>query len=124
VVIPRIESDLVDLFVKMGEGRLDEAVVVPSERAACTVMLVSEGYPGDYAKGKTMTGFSTVRGSLAFHAGTKLKDGSVVTNGGRVLAMTSYGVNIKEALERSYENAARIQYDGKYFRTDIGWEFL
>jgi phosphoribosylamine--glycine ligase len=123
VVMPRLENDLVELLLAMGAGKLNEVTVQHSAQAAGTVMLVSGGYPGDYAKGKVMTGFNRVNGSMLFHAGTASKDGAVVTSGGRVLAITSYGANIKAALAKSYENAAHIQYDGIYYRKDIGWEF-
>lgn len=123
VVMPRLENDLVELMVKMGEGKLNEVTVTHDKRAACTVMLVSEGYPGSYPKGKLMTGFDQVHGSILFHAGTAHKDGEIVTNGGRVLAITSYGDNIQNALAVSYENAAHIAYEGKYYRRDIGYEF-
>ncbi|MCD6013336.1 MAG: purD [Flavipsychrobacter sp.] len=123
VVMPRLENDLVELILKMEEGKLNEVQVQHSNRAAGAVMLVSEGYPGDYEKGKVMTGFENAKGSMLFHAGTAAKDSAVVTNGGRVLAVTSYGDDIKQALAKSYENAALINYDGKYYRMDIGWEF-
>lgn len=122
VVMPRLENDLVQLIVKMNEGGLNEIKAQHSAKAACTVMLVSEGYPGDYAKGKVMTGFDT-EGSLLFHAGTAVKEEAVITNGGRVLAVTSYGADIKDALKTSYANAAKINFEGKYYRTDIGYEF-
>ncbi len=123
VVIPRLENDLVELILKMSEGKLNEVTVQHSNKAAATVMLVSEGYPGDYPKGRKMTGFDKVKGSHLFHAGTKKSNEDIVTNGGRVLAITSYGDDIKKALSRSYENAEHIEYEGKYFRNDIGWEF-
>lgn len=123
VVIPRLENDLVELIVAMEEKRLDEVAVRHSEKAACTVMLVSEGYPGSYAKGKVMTGFGQASGSLLFHAGTAVKEEEVTTSGGRVLALTSYGADIKEALALSYANAEKINFEGKYYRTDIGYEF-
>jgi len=123
VVIPRLDNDLVDMILKMEEGRLNEVTVQHSAKAAGAVMLVSAGYPGDYEKGKIMSGFDKVRDSLLFHAGTKQNNGSVVTNGGRVIAITSYGDNIKEALAQSYRNAELIEYDGRYYRHDIGWEF-
>ena len=133
VVIPRLENDLVELILKMNEGKLNEVTVQHSPKAAGAVMMVSEGYPGDYPKGRVMSGFEKVKGSLLFHAGTKFensntqdtnsKDRVIVTNGGRVIAITSYGDNIKQALEKSYENAALIDYQGKYYRKDIGWEF-
>lgn len=124
VVMPRLENDLVELIIAMADGKLNEVAVQHSSRAAGAVMLVSKGYPGDYEKGKVMTGFDKVRGSLLFHAGTVIKDNEVVSNGGRVLAVTSYGETIKKALEKSYENAERIEYEGKYCRKDIGWEFV
>jgi phosphoribosylamine--glycine ligase len=123
VVIPRLENDLVELILKMHEGKLNEVSVAYSARSAAAIMLVSEGYPGDYPKGRVVTGLDKVRGSMLLHAGTKDENGGVVTNGGRVLAMTSLGDNIKHALARSYENAAVVDYQGKYYRKDIGWEF-
>ena len=123
VVIPRLENDIVELIMKMSEGKLNEVTVLHSAKAAGAVMMVSEGYPGDYPKGRKMTGFENVKGSLQFHAGTAVKDGNVVTNGGRVIAITSYGDNIKAALAKSYENVAHIDYEGKYYRKDIGFEF-
>ncbi len=123
VVIPRLKNDIVDLFLKMDEGKLSEITIEHDSRAAGAVMMVAGGYPGDYVKGKVMTGFEKVSGSMLFHAGTTTKDGSVITNGGRVLAITSYGSDIKAALAKSYENAALIQYEDKYYRKDIGWEF-
>ncbi|GAA4464200.1 phosphoribosylamine--glycine ligase [Nemorincola caseinilytica] len=123
VVMPRLENDLVELILLMGQGRLTEGIIKHSAQAAGAVMLVSGGYPGDYAKGKIMTGFQQVQGSMLFHAGTTTRDGNVVTSGGRVLAITSMGRDIKEALAKSYENAAHISYEGCYYRRDIGWEF-
>lgn len=123
VVIPRLKNDIIDLFLKMDEGKLSEVTIEHDSRAAGAVMMVAGGYPGDYAKGKVMTGFDKVQGSMLFHAGTTTKEGDVVTNGGRVLAITSYGSDIKAALAKSYENAALIQYEDKYYRKDIGWEF-
>lgn len=124
VVIPRLENDLVELIVLMHEGRLNEAKAQFKQEAACTVMLVSEGYPDGYAKGKVMSGFTDVKDSMLLHAGTTNKDGQIVTNGGRVLAITSLGSDIQNALARSYKNAGLIQYEGKYYRKDIGYEFL
>lgn len=123
VVMPRLENDLVELMMLMSEGRLNEVKAEHSKRAAGAVMLVSGGYPGDYAKGKVMTGFEKTKGSMLFHAGTAVKGENVVTSGGRVLAITSYGDDIKQALAKSYENAAHIEYEGCYYRKDIGWEF-
>ncbi|MCB0696229.1 MAG: phosphoribosylamine--glycine ligase, partial [Chitinophagaceae bacterium] len=123
VVIPRLENDLVELIVLMHNGKLNEAAAKFKAEAACTVMLVSEGYPDSYAKGKVMTGFENVKDSMLLHAGTIIKDGHVVTNGGRVLAITSYGKNIADALATSYANAEQINYQGKFYRSDIGHEF-
>lgn len=124
VVMPRLENDLVELMVATHEGTLDSIIVQHDTRAACTVMLVSDGYPGDYEKNKEMTGLKNTTGSLLFHAGTTLQDGKVLTNGGRVLAVTSYGTDIKSALEQSYKNAAVIDFEGKNYRKDIGYEFV
>lgn len=124
VVIPRLENDLVELILKMGACKLNEVEVRHSAKTAGAVMLVAGGYPEKYAKGKVMTGLDKVRGSLLFHAGTQSNaENETVTNGGRVLAITSYGDNLKQALEKSYENAALVTYDEKYYRKDIGWEF-
>ncbi len=123
VVIPRLENDLVELIGKMQEGKLNEVTIQHSPKAAGAVMLVSEGYPGDYPKGRVMSGFEKARGSLLFHAGTKLAGNDIVTNGGRVIAITSYGDNMRQALEKSYENAALVDYEGRYYRKDIGFEF-
>lgn len=123
VVMPRLESDLVELIRKMHEGKLDEVTVKHSEQAAATVMLVAAGYPDAYEKGKVMTGFSDVDGSILFHAGTAGKGTDIVSNGGRVLAITSYGATIKDALEQSYHNAEKVNFEGKYYRKDIGYEF-
>ncbi|MBW7914391.1 MAG: phosphoribosylamine--glycine ligase [Taibaiella sp.] len=123
VVIPRLENDLVELIVLMDEGRLNEAKAKFKQEAACTVMLVSAGYPDSYAKGKVITGFDEVKNSMLLHAGTALKDGHIVTNGGRVLAITSFGKDIQDALTTSYTNAGHIQYEDKYYRKDIGYEF-
>jgi phosphoribosylamine--glycine ligase len=125
VVLPRIESDFVELMLATGKGTLNEYDLKVSTQTAVTVMLVAEGYPGDYAKGKVMTGFDEVNDSLLFHAGTKKNDnGDLVSNGGRLLAITSFGNNVKEAVTKSLTNAEKIQYDGKYYRKDIGYEFL
>lgn len=123
VVMPRLENDLVELILKMGAGKLDEVTVQHSAKAACTVMLVSEGYPGSYPKGRPMTGLNTVQDSILFHAGTAQNGEDIVTSGGRVIAVTSYGDTLKDALALSYANAEKIQYEGKYYRRDIGYEF-
>jgi len=123
VVIPRLENDLVALLLLMNQGKLNEATVTHSPQAAGAVMLVAGGYPGSYAKGSVMTGMQQVTDSMLFHAGTTTRDNDIVTNGGRVLAITSLGADIKTALNKSYQNAALIHYDDMYYRRDIGWEF-
>ncbi len=123
VVMPRLENDLVELLVAMEEGKLNEVEIKHDTRAACTVMLVSEGYPGAYAKGKPMQGLEQVKNSILFHAGTTVLEGETCTNGGRVIAITSMGETLEEALSTSYKNAEEVTYEGKYFRRDIGYEF-
>ncbi len=120
VVVPRIESDLLDLFIAVGNKKLKEKKIEIDPRTAATVMLVSGGYPEEYEKGKEMTGMEKCTGSLLFHAGTTGKRGNVKTNGGRVLAITSYGNSIREAVNQSFANAELINYEGKYYRKDIG----
>ena len=122
VVIPRLKSDLVELFVAVGNEKLEEAVLEIDERSATTVMIVSGGYPEDYEKGKVITGLDKVEGSIAFHAGTALKDGEVVSSGGRVIAVTSYDNDFKEAIKKSYQNIAKLNFDKMYFRKDIGFD--
>ncbi|MEM9918345.1 MAG: phosphoribosylamine--glycine ligase [Bacteroidota bacterium] len=122
VVIPRLKNDLMELFIALSEGRLEEQSIQIDERAATTIMLVSGGYPQAYEKGKAIQGLAEVKDSIVFHAGTKMSDGKLLTNGGRVLAVTSYGNNFQEALKQSGLNADKIQFEGKYFRRDIGMD--
>jgi phosphoribosylamine--glycine ligase len=124
VVIPRLENDLVELLLKACNGGLKDATVQHSALHAAAVMLVSGGYPGDYAKGKEMTGIDAAGDSLFFHAGTTARDGKVFTSGGRVLAITTLSSTLQEALSGSFSCAEKINYDGKYYRRDIGYEFI
>ena len=119
-VMLRLKSDLVDLFEGVATGTLTEKEVEFDERAAVCVMMVSGGYPGSYENGFAISGIEDVEGSIVFHAGTAVKDGQVVTNGGRVIAVSSYGKDKAEALTKSFTEAQKIQFQGKYFRRDIG----
>jgi phosphoribosylamine--glycine ligase len=119
-VMLRLKSDIVDLFEGVAEGNLNEREITFDERAAVCVMLVSGGYPQAYKKGYPITGVDEVEGSIVFHAGTALKNGQVVTNGGRVIAVSSYGKDKAEALAKSFQEAQKIKFTDKYFRSDIG----
>lgn len=119
-VMPRLKSDLVDLFEGVAKGDLDQRQVEFDPRAAVNVMLVSGGYPQEYKKGYPITGTDEVEGSIVFHSGTALKDGHLVTAGGRVISVTSYGTDKAEALAKSMENAQKINYTDRYYRRDIG----
>jgi phosphoribosylamine--glycine ligase len=122
VVLPRIESDLVEVFNKVAAGNLNEVELKVKKEAAATLMLVSGGYPEDYEKGKEITGLDDIDGSIVFHAGTVEKDGKVLTNGGRVIAITSFGKDFQEAIKKSYQNAEKLHFDKMYFRKDIGFD--
>ncbi|QEE48754.1 phosphoribosylamine--glycine ligase [Flavobacterium alkalisoli] len=122
VVIPRIKSDLVEAFKALSNGTLAQTAFEIDERSAATIMMVSGGYPEDYEKGKVITGLDKVEDSIVFHAGTKDDNGNVVTNGGRVLAVTSYGADYKEAIKKSYQNIDKLNFDKMYFRKDIGFD--
>ena len=125
VVLPRIESDFTELMLATATENLHQYNLKISSQTAVTVMLVAQGYPGDYTKGQVMTGFENTSNSLLFHAGTKQNEaGEIVTNGGRILAITSFGDNVKEAVTNSFANAEKINYEGKYYRKDIGYEFI
>ena len=119
-VMLRLKSDIVDLFEGVAKGDLNRREIVFDERAAVCVMLVSGGYPQAYQKGYPISGIDQVEGSIVFHSGTALKDGQVVTAGGRVIAVSSYGKNKAEALQKSFIEAQKIQFTDKYFRRDIG----
>jgi phosphoribosylamine--glycine ligase len=123
VVMLRIKTDFNELLEGIAFGNLSEKHLVFDEKFAVTVMLVSGGYPGNYEKGKLITGLDKVTESIAFHAGTCMgEENEIFTNGGRVIAVSSYGKNKDDALKKSYSNAKIIAYEGKYFRSDIGFD--
>ena len=121
-VFPRLKNDLVELFIALDKGELATVDIEMEERAVATVILVFGGYPGSYEKGKAISGTEAVEGSLIFHAGTKEEAGQLKTNGGRVIAVTSFGSDFQKALETSKKNAEKIQFEGKYYRRDIGFD--
>lgn len=122
VVLPRIENDLLEMFQHVASGKLSEIELSLDPRTAVTVMTVSGGYPGKYDKGKSISGLEQVDQSIVFHAGTIIVQDEVVTNGGRVLAFTSYGENMAEALQKSYQSIEKVNFDGMYCRKDIGFD--
>ena len=122
VVMLRIESDFLKLLVAAAKKELKGKSVKISNQSVCTVMLVSGGYPEAYEKGKTITGVSEITESIPFHAGTKLQDGKVVTSGGRVIAISSYGSDFKEALKKSYNSISKVSFEGMNYRKDIGFD--
>ena len=124
VVIPRLKSDLVELFLAVANEKLDEVSLEIDSRSATTIMIVSGGYPEDFEKGKVISGIENVEDSIVFHAGTKTENGLVVSNGGRVLAVTSYGNDFQEAIKKSYQNIEKLHFDTMYFRKDIGFDLL
>ena len=122
VVIPRIKNDLVEVFEAVANQSLDSIDLEIDERAATTVMAVSGGYPEAYGKGMEITGFENIEDAVVFHAGTELKENKVLTNGGRVLAVTAYGSNYKEALKKSYKNMEKLHFNKMYYRKDLGFD--
>jgi phosphoribosylamine--glycine ligase len=122
VIIPRIKSDFFELIEGVAKGDLASRKIEIDERYVATVMMVSGGYPGDYEKGKTIIGLDNTGNSVVFHAGTKRTDNKVVTAGGRVLAVSSWGNSMRDALALSYENAGKIGFEGVYYRKDIGFD--
>jgi phosphoribosylamine--glycine ligase len=121
-VMLRIKSDFVDLLIGAADGNLSEKTIEIDDRFAAAVMLVSGGYPGNYEKGKSITGLAEIEQSYVFHAGTRRINDTICTDGGRVIAVSSYGKTMSEALEQSYRNANLIQFEGKYFRGDLGFD--
>ena len=124
VVIPRLKSDLVELFQAVGNQTLNEITLEIDERSATTIMVVSGGYPEDYGKGFEISGLENIKDSIAFHAGTKFENGKVVTNGGRVIAITSFGESFQEAIKKCYQNIDKLHFDKMYFRKDIGFDLF
>ncbi|MBS1613938.1 MAG: phosphoribosylamine--glycine ligase, partial [Bacteroidetes bacterium] len=118
-----IKSDLLQHFVALSNGTLDNEAIEIDKRAAATVIVASGGYPEDYEKGKEITGLETVRDSIVFHAGTKADGNKILTNGGRVLAVTSIADDILTAVKRSNTSIDKINFENKYYRKDIGYEF-
>jgi phosphoribosylamine--glycine ligase len=124
VVVPRLKSDLVELFLSVADQKLDTFELEVDPRSATTIMVVSGGYPEDFEKGKVITGLETITDSIVFHAGTKLENGNVLSNGGRVLTVTSYGDDFQQAIKKSYQNIDKLNFDKMYFRKDIGFDLL
>jgi phosphoribosylamine--glycine ligase len=128
VVMPRLKNDLVELFLAVGAQALDGQTIDRDERTACTIVAVSGGYPGSYQKGLPISGLEQPLAkdgdSLIFHAGTRAADGAVLTNGGRVLCVTSFAETVYEAVDKSRDVLENIYYEGIYYRRDIGFEFL
>jgi phosphoribosylamine--glycine ligase len=122
VVIPRLQSDLVELFQAVANGNLNEINLEITDKSAATVMVVSGGYPEEYVNGKVISGIETVTDSIVFHAGTKNENDKIISNGGRVLAVTSLGENFEEAIKKSYQNIEKLHFDTMYYRKDIGFD--
>ncbi|NNJ82791.1 MAG: phosphoribosylamine--glycine ligase [Flavobacteriaceae bacterium] len=122
VVLPRIKTDLVELMRATSQQKLDEISLEIDKRSATTIMVVSGGYPEAYDKGKVISGISEIQDSIVFHAGTAVKDGDIVTNGGRVIAITSLDEDFRKAIKKSYQNIEKLSFDRMYYRTDIGFD--
>lgn len=122
VVLPRLKNDLVEIFKAINNQTLNKINIEIDERAATTIMMVSGGYPEAYEKGKIITGIENISDSIPFHAGAVLKEGKVVTSGGRVMAITSYGKTYEEAIKKSYQNIEKLHFDKMYYRKDIGFD--
>ena len=122
VVLPRLKNDFVEILQAMSNGTLDKIDIEIDERAATTIMLVSGGYPEAYEKGKEITGVDTIQDSIPFHAGAQLQNGKIVTTGGRVMAITSYGNTYQEAIKKSYQNIEKLHFDKMNYRKDIGFD--
>ncbi len=122
VVIPRLQTDLVELFASLHNQELNKITLTIDPRSAATVMVVSGGYPEDYQKGKKITGIESIQDSLVFHAGTKSEDNKILTNGGRVITITSFGDDFREALKTSYKNIDKLHFENMYYREDIGFD--
>jgi phosphoribosylamine--glycine ligase len=122
VVLPRLKNDFLEILQAMANGTLDKINIEIDERAATTIMLVSGGYPEGYEKGKEITGIDVIEDSIPFHAGAQLKDGKVVTSGGRVMAITSYGNTYQEAIKKSYQSIEKLHFDKMNYRKDIGFD--
>lgn len=124
VVMPRLKTDILELFEATATGKLADAAFELDERFCTTVMLVAGGYPGSYEKGNAITGFADVEDSIVFHAGTRLKDGQIVTNGGRVIAVSSFGHRMEDALKQSYANVLKLHFKDMNYRRDIGGDLI
>ena len=122
VVIPRLQSDLVELFQAVANGKLNEINLEVTDKSAATIMVVSGGYPEEYVNGKVISGIETITDSIVFHAGTKYENDKIISNGGRVLAVTSLGDNFEEAIKKSYQNIEKLHFDTMYYRKDIGFD--
>ena len=121
-VMPRIKNDFLEVLIACGKGEISTQKIITDERAVCSVMMVAGGYPGDYEKGDVITGIDEVRDSIVFHAGTKKSGNEIITNGGRVIAVSSYGSDLSEAMNKSYQSVEKIKFKGRYWRPDIGMD--